>query len=255
MTDSPTPASTRSPKGKSSEKTTSRKSRAPKSAREESILANALELFRNQGYQKTSMTQIARAAGMDQSSLYYHFPSKEHLLNRLFDFKAITREFESIAQLVMSNTQRLYLTIVYDVVAKCDLPFDFFEFESVASDNPEAFADLFELYKTVYQGLLDSVTNGISSKEFSECNPAERTVTILSINEGLQHHYHAKLRGQLILESAGYQTRNLSPEEIGHLSATLVLSRICLDQPDFEALRKSSISFLSNVEHLWSPAN
>jgi AcrR family transcriptional regulator len=40
----------------------------------------ALELFTEQGYEKTSLREIAQRLGIKQASLYYHFPSKDALL-------------------------------------------------------------------------------------------------------------------------------------------------------------------------------
>lgn len=43
----------------------------------------ALELFTRQGYEATSLRQIADALGINKASLYYHFPSKEAILRSL----------------------------------------------------------------------------------------------------------------------------------------------------------------------------
>lgn len=214
-----------------------RKSEGDTTLREEIILSSALDLFRSQGFQKTSMTQIAHAAGMDQSSLYYHFDSKEALVNRLYDFAHVKNSFTRLDQAEIDSALKLYLLIVYDLIAKCDLPFDFFEFEFVATDKPHALPELFEAYRVFYHCLINTISQGVENKMFFECDPHTQAVNILSVNEGLQHHYHAKGRGQLILETAGYTAKNLSPEEIGEGSARLVLSKMCVDRPDFNDLK------------------
>lgn len=45
----------------------------------ETILATALQLFTVQGYDATSLRQIADRLGFTKAALYYHFPAKEHL--------------------------------------------------------------------------------------------------------------------------------------------------------------------------------
>ena len=214
-----------------------RKEETDTTLREEIILSSALDLFQNQGYQKTSMTQIAHAAGMNQSSLYYHFASKEAIVDRLYDFDHVKERFARLHAADIDNALKLYLLIVYDLVSKCDLPFDFFEFEFIASNKSNALPGLFEAYRVFYQGLTGTIEQGIEDKTFFECDPHIQAVNILSVNEGLQHHYHAKGRGQLILETAGYPAKNLSPEEIGEGSARLILSKLCVERPDFDELK------------------
>jgi AcrR family transcriptional regulator len=52
----------------------------------------ALELFTQQGYEATSLRQIAEALGITKASLYYHFPSKEAILRSLFEDRATEAE-------------------------------------------------------------------------------------------------------------------------------------------------------------------
>ncbi|SEG68963.1 DNA-binding transcriptional regulator, AcrR family [Thermomonospora echinospora] len=47
------------------------------------ILETALDLFSGQGYQRTSMREIAERLGLTKAAVFYHFPSKAHLLAAL----------------------------------------------------------------------------------------------------------------------------------------------------------------------------
>ncbi len=49
----------------------------------ERILDIALELFTEQGYDKTSLRQIAERLGFSKAAIYYHFASKEDILMAL----------------------------------------------------------------------------------------------------------------------------------------------------------------------------
>ena len=49
----------------------------------ERILDVALELFNEQGYEKTSLRQIAERLGVTKAALYYHFRSKSDILLEL----------------------------------------------------------------------------------------------------------------------------------------------------------------------------
>jgi AcrR family transcriptional regulator len=45
------------------------------------IQAVALELFTEQGYEKTSLREVAERLGVTKAALYYHFKSKEEIVN------------------------------------------------------------------------------------------------------------------------------------------------------------------------------
>jgi AcrR family transcriptional regulator len=49
----------------------------------ERILDIALELFTEQGYERTSLRQIAERLGFSKAAIYYHFASKEDILMTL----------------------------------------------------------------------------------------------------------------------------------------------------------------------------
>ncbi|MBT2503449.1 TetR/AcrR family transcriptional regulator [Curtobacterium sp. ISL-83] len=54
-------------------------------ATRERVQQVALDLFTRQGYEATSLREIAEAVGINKASLYYYFPSKEAILQSLFD--------------------------------------------------------------------------------------------------------------------------------------------------------------------------
>ncbi|HWL38381.1 MAG TPA: helix-turn-helix domain-containing protein [Frankiaceae bacterium] len=65
------------------------------------ILRVALELFRAQGYDATSLRQIAERLGITKAALYYHFKAKEQLVVEL------TRPFlDGFADIVASARSR-----------------------------------------------------------------------------------------------------------------------------------------------------
>ncbi len=52
----------------------------------------ALRLFTTQGYEATSMRQIAEILGIKKASLYYHFTGKEDIVRSLFDQRSSEAE-------------------------------------------------------------------------------------------------------------------------------------------------------------------
>ncbi|TVL92434.1 TetR/AcrR family transcriptional regulator [Streptomyces sp. LX-29] len=57
----------------------------------DSLLAVAVEVFNERGYDGTSMEHLSRAAGISKSSIYHHVKGKEELLQR-----AITRALDGL---------------------------------------------------------------------------------------------------------------------------------------------------------------
>ncbi|MEU7852841.1 TetR/AcrR family transcriptional regulator [Nonomuraea sp. NPDC049141] len=62
----------------------------------ESVLAIAVDVFNERGYDGTSMEDLARALGVTKSAIYYHVPGKEQLLARALD-RALGGLFAMIA--------------------------------------------------------------------------------------------------------------------------------------------------------------
>jgi AcrR family transcriptional regulator len=51
----------------------------------ELLLTAAVKLFSSQGYQRTTLQDIAQEAGLTKGALYHHFRSKEQVLRRVHD--------------------------------------------------------------------------------------------------------------------------------------------------------------------------
>ncbi len=189
----------------------------------EKIIAVAISLFRENGYANTSLSQISRQAGINPSSLYYYFSSKEELLNSVFDQGSTVPPIPLLESLCQSRAAQLYALITYDIVHKCELPIDFNELEVIAAENRESFNLFFEHYRLLYRNFVTVLQRGIEEGAFIPCTPDVRTVAILSMNEGLQHHFHAKHRKKLILEASGYTVRNYTPEDIARMGARSII--------------------------------
>jgi AcrR family transcriptional regulator len=56
---------------------------AARAGRRAELLATAAEVFASQGYSATTIRQVADAAGMLGGSLYYHFDSKEAMVDEI----------------------------------------------------------------------------------------------------------------------------------------------------------------------------
>ncbi len=72
-----------------------------KQKRREQIIRHALEIFAKRGYHRTSVSDIARAAGISKGLMYNYFESKEDLLITVLEYvmqQAMDMIFNSIAE-------------------------------------------------------------------------------------------------------------------------------------------------------------
>jgi len=72
----------------------------------ESLLAVAVEVFNERGYDGTSMEHLSRAAGISKSSIYHHVKGKEELLRR-----AISRALDGLFGILQEPGAREGLSI------------------------------------------------------------------------------------------------------------------------------------------------
>ena len=213
----------------------------------EQIIAEANRLFREKGYNKTSVSEIAHEVGMDQSSIYYWFPSKEAILENVCDPDRSLSALSHIMNDIDDRVVQLYMLISYDVVCKCNLPFDFIEFEALVYDHRDRFEGFLTRYRKFYQAFERTILRGIEEGVFNDCLVDEQVVTILSITEGIQHHYHAKLRNKLILVSCDYEVKDHEPEAIGHMAARTIMPSMLAMPQSLEEIRLRAISMLDEL--------
>lgn len=157
-------------------------------AKREEILDVALELFALKGYDRTSVREIARSAGLSQAGLLHHFSTKEELfievlrrrdvLNREA-FRANSDDPSSISQLVsvvrQNMTQpglvRLYVTM---------------SAESTDVDSPAH-----GFFEERYRSLRAEVANDVRTKQehgglSAELDPDAIASLLVAAADGLQ---------------------------------------------------------------------
>lgn len=231
-----------------SKKSTHTRKTAAKSNQRQQIIQTANKLFRENGYNKTSISEIARQIGLDQSSIYYWFPSKEAILESIYDANRAVSVLQRIWDDVDDRVVQLYLLIVCDVIRKCELPFDFVELETLVHARPEKYAGFLKSYREYFQTFENIITLGIEEGVFRACSADEQVVTILSINEGLQHHYHAKQRNELILTICDYEVKDHSPEAIGHMAARTIIPGMLSDPQEMSEIREKALQMVEELD-------
>jgi AcrR family transcriptional regulator len=68
----------------------------PRDQRLSELVGAATELFLTRGYTGTTMSEVAKGAGVANAALYWYFPTKDHLLSEVMD-RALAAELQLLA--------------------------------------------------------------------------------------------------------------------------------------------------------------
>jgi len=85
----------------------------------QNILDAALELFREQGYEATTMRMVAKAAGVSVGNAYYYFASKDMLLQAFY--REVHDAHVIAAQPVLAREKRLRARLLGVMLAKLEV--------------------------------------------------------------------------------------------------------------------------------------
>ena len=165
----------------------------------EEILQVAGELFGELGVASTSMTRIAQAAGLRQSSLYYYFSSKEELLAGLVDRAGVV-PLELLRGIVAdggSPATQLYRFVRGDVTALTRLPLDINEIHRMARHDPDGFAGYWRDREALVRLLAGIVRAGVGEGELREVDPRRTALTVMAVDEGSQNWCRGRSRPSL----------------------------------------------------------
>ena len=186
----------------------------------EEIAAAAIQLFSRQGYAQTTLSEIARAAGLDQSSIYYWFSGKDDILRHLVE---LNRSSLCVASLVGSlpydKPAQLYTVLHEDTLMLCNLPFDFYVLEEAGRDQPDSFKRLFDDIEALRVQVAGIIEEGIDEGSFISCDAAAQAALALAMDEGAQHRFH---RANM---TAG-EGFTLSAHEVADASASATVARL-----------------------------
>ncbi|NAZ81326.1 TetR family transcriptional regulator [Kineococcus sp. R8] len=155
------------------------------------VLEVALELFASKGFRGTSIAQIADRAGLSQSGLLHHFPSKVALLTAALDHRdeidgllldtepgtALGWEaFDALVSLAGRNAARPDVVGLFVSISA----------EAIDPGHP-AHAWVIAHYEGVRSWLTDAVRHGVESGEFDPGTPVEDLVReTIAVQDGLQ---------------------------------------------------------------------
>jgi AcrR family transcriptional regulator len=151
------------------------------------IVNAATKLFSEQGYAQTTMSDIARAAGLQQSSLYYWFRNKEQLLQEtLLVNRAPLKFIAEVGAGSGSPAVKLYRLLRFDTVQLAMAPIDFNEIQRTANEQRIEFHQFWTDYERLHQWVSDLITAAVAEGKFIDCPAMETAGLLLNFNEGAQ---------------------------------------------------------------------
>jgi len=134
----------------------------------DSVLAAAVQLFAEYGYHAAPLRDIARMAGIQAASIYYHYANKEALLVEIMEshMRQLNANLERILREQSDPLQRLYEAIANHIRLHTTYKNEFFiidtEIRALEGDNRTNILALRDRYETLLQELLrDGMEKGI----------------------------------------------------------------------------------------------
>src|ERR1700744_3270312 len=123
----------------------------------------ALELFAEQGYEKTSLREIAERLGVTKAALYYHFKSKEDIVHSFTDdyFAELDALLEWAKDQPPGEARRHELLDRYvGVVLASNEVFRFLEQNRASVQSMEAGKERFARVRVRLEALVDALPGG-----------------------------------------------------------------------------------------------
>ena len=134
----------------------------------EQILAAAVQLFAEYGYHAAPLRDIARIAGIQAASIYYHYPNKQALLTEIMEthMQHLNNGLEHILREYTDPLQRLHEAIAHHIRLHTTYKSEFFivdtELRSLEGENRPYILSLRDKYEALLQELLqDGMERGI----------------------------------------------------------------------------------------------
>jgi AcrR family transcriptional regulator len=124
------------------------------------VLAAAVQLFAEYGYHAATMREIARIAGIQAASIYYHYASKQTLLVEVME--AHMRQLNANLEQIVSNQdtvqQRLFEAISNHIRLHTTYKSEFFiidtEIRALVGENRGKVLAMRDQYEDLFQKLL-----------------------------------------------------------------------------------------------------
>jgi len=192
------------------------------------ILAAASRLFGRYGVEGTTMSRIASAVGLKQSSLYYYFRRKEEIVAELVA-RANVVPLAVMRKIVTdggSPAVQLHRFVRADTVALCELPFDINEVHRIAARDTDQFASYWKERASLERMIGKILRRGAEDGSLRPVDVRLTAVTILSADESTQNWFRLGSRR--------------TPDVIGSELADLVVAGLLTDGTTLPGVRTAA---------------
>jgi AcrR family transcriptional regulator len=141
-----------------------RKKRLSEGNRREDLLRVCARLFREKGFDGTSIRDISQAAGMHSGSPFYHFKSKQEMLLAVME-QGLTeglRHLEAIAALQLPPAEKFRKLVRAHLRTLCDAGHDFipvmlYDWRSLTPANRRRVIALKDRYDALWQRITEEL--------------------------------------------------------------------------------------------------
>ncbi|MFF3952510.1 TetR/AcrR family transcriptional regulator [Streptomyces sp. NPDC001890] len=192
----------------------------PSPERRRELLATAAEVFAAQGYNATTVRKIADAAGMLAGSLYYHFDSKESMLDEILStfLTELWEGYDTVlaAQLAPRQTIEALVTESFREIDRHRAAVAIYQKEARHLATQPRFQYLADSQQKFEKAWLGTLERGVADHSFRA-----------DLDIRLTYRF---VRDTVWVAASWYRPGGLhSPEEIARQYLSMVLDGIALD--------------------------
>jgi AcrR family transcriptional regulator len=149
-----------------------------KDSKRDSIIDAAIKLFAKKGFTKTTINDIALAAGIGKGTVYEYFSTKEEIIHHSFGYfiKSLELDFQEI--LIMNTAVQEKLSLIFkgfvefistDSLGIIEIMFDFWA-EAIKNKAAKGllYQDMRQFYQSYREIFIDLLREGIEKGEFKK---------------------------------------------------------------------------------------
>jgi len=176
------------------------------SPRKEVILSKAAWLFREKGYNATSMRDLAEEVGVEAASLYNHINSKSEILQEIC-FKVANRfmsHIEDVTQRDQPAIQKLDAILRFHIRNMLELYEEVYVSDREWKHLAEPYLFNFQNQRRVYrQRIASIIEEGIQKGEIKQIDAPTAVLIILHAVSGIEswHRSKKKISGEVLEEN------------------------------------------------------